>query len=584
MKPSQMSSPSSILTTRKLRVTGSCSSSTASPTSLSRTQMKRSPKVLERGSQRTPITKHTASKLSELESQLSQLKTEIERSKDELSSSEALTLQAQKEAEDTKEQLLVMSVRLKESEHHLMVLTFSEDSRVNELHKLSQERDQVWQSELEAIQKQHSMNSMALASALKEIQKLNRQLETVAESEAAHSMRAESAHVEIEKLHMELSEAFLLVENTRKQINECKDSEFHAMEKARESKMQIEETMRSVENLRVEGLKAKEDYNSLVSELKQSKGEAASLETLVKELEKDLKNMSQNWFDTSEETVSKEDRDDMENENNVLEVEIDSLKLEIRQLNSALEASELRYVEEYIQSTLQIRSTYDQLERVKSDSSAKEAEYEAEVKKARYVIEELKAEMVTKETMMKNMSENNKELTSKIEEIKTSPKEYELEEELKKLNEYLEDLKVDLIDKETLFQYTHEENEMLQEEIRKIEKARSQAMQEAATKESARVCAQLDAALAEKGELEAELRRLKVQTEQWRKAAEAAVSMLSCKGNNVKLMDRSVSLNCRCNSLVCKSDSPLSDDFNDESSKKRNGNVLKKIGGLWKNG
>ncbi|CAO2822209.1 unnamed protein product [Amaranthus hypochondriacus] len=580
-----MSSPSSTLTARKLRVAGSCSSLIASPTSLSRTQMKRSPKMLECGSPRSQMTKkHTASKLSALESQLSQLEAEIEKAKDELSSSEALTLQAQKEAEETKEQLLVMSVRLKESENQLMVLTNSEDSRVNELCKLSQERDQVWQSELEAIQKQHSMNSMALASALKEIQKLNRQLDTVAESEATHSMRAESAHVEVERLHIELSEAFLLVENTRKQLNECKDSEFHAMEKAREAKMQLQETMKSVENLRVEGLKMKEGYNKLVSELKQSKGEAASLETLVKELEKDLKNMSQNWLHTSEETVSNEDHDDMENENNVLKVEIDLLKLEIGQLNSALEASELRYVEEYIQSTLQISSTYDQIERVKSDSSAKEAEFEAEVKKAKYAIEELKDEMMAKEMMIKNMLENNKELTRKIEEIKTSPKEYELEEEVKKLKEYLEDLKMDLIDKETLFQYTHEENETLQEEIRKVEKARSQATQEGATKESARICEELNAALTEKGELEAELRRLKVQTEQWRKAAEAAVSMLSCKGNNVKLVDRSVSLNCRCNSLVCKSDSPFSDDFNDESSKTKNGNVLKKIGGLWKNG
>ncbi|MDD0193447.1 hypothetical protein PSY30_23340, partial [Shigella flexneri] len=47
------------------------------------------------------------------------------------------------------------------------------------------------------------------------------------------------------------------------------------------------------------------------------------------------------------------------------------------------------------------------------------------------------------------------------------------------------------------------------------------------TQRAARATEQLDAAQAANSELEAELRRLKVQSDQWRKAAEAAAAILS---------------------------------------------------------
>ncbi|XP_057543681.1 interactor of constitutive active ROPs 2, chloroplastic isoform X2 [Amaranthus tricolor] len=611
-KSSQKLSPLSNRTARQLKVAGS-GSGISSPTSLSRTPKKKSPKVLERGSPRSPMTeKHTPNKLSELESQLAKLENELKRAKDQLNSSEALKQHAQQEAEETKKQLLLMSARLEESQHQLIELSNSDDSRVNELRKLSQERDRVWQSELEAIQKQHSMDSAALASALNEIQKLKRQLEMVAESEAAHSMCAESARAEIGKLQIELAETSLLVENMRKQLDECKGSEASALEMAREAQMQLDETIKSAENLRFEGVKTKEAYDSLVSELDQSKAEVTSLEKLVRKLEEDLKIRSRNSLDALGGTIPKEDSDDTKNETEGLKSEIDSLKLEIGQLKSALEASELRYEEEYIQSTLQIRNAFDQVERAKSDSSAKEAEYEEELKNAKVTIEELKSEMMTKEMMIKKMSENNNELRIKIEESENSSRKYELEEELKKMKEDIEDLKVALKDKETRFQNSREENEKLKDEIRKSEEEKTQANKaadalieaakaseqealtklegviEEADKSSQRVVRsseQLEAAQTANAELEAELRRLKVQSDQWRKAAEAAANMLSTGGNG-KFVDRTVSLDSNYNSLASKMDSPLSDDLDDESPKKKNvnSNVLKKIGVLWKKG
>ncbi|XP_021751584.1 interactor of constitutive active ROPs 2, chloroplastic-like isoform X2 [Chenopodium quinoa] len=606
-KSSQKSSPTTNRIARPLKVAGSGSGSIASPNSLSKTPKKRSPKVLERGSPRSPMNeKHTPSKLSELEYQLSQLEAEFKKAKDQLILSETLKQRTQQESEETKKQLLVMSARLEESQQQLMELSTCEDSRVQELRKLSQERDRVWQSELEAIQKQHSMDSAALASALNEIQKLKRQLEKVAESEATQSMHAETAHSEIENLRVELSETFSLVESMRKQLNDCKGSEAHALQVAREAQMQLEETMKSAESLRSEGLKAKEAYNSLMSELEQSKGEVTLLENMVRKLKEDLETKSQN---SSEEIMPKEDGEDKKGESGELEAEINSLKLEIDQLKSALEASELRYEEEYIQSTLQIRNAYDQVERAKADSCAKVAELEEELKKAKGAIEELKSETMTKKTIIKDISENNKELSIKIEEYETSPKKSELEVELKKLNTELQDLKEALLDKETQFQHTTVENEMLKAEIQKREESSQKNNEAAALAEAAkaaerdalvklgcvteeadkssqratRVAEQLDAAQTANAGLEAELRRLKVQSDQWRKAAEAAANMLSA-GSNGKFVDRTISLDSGYNTLAAKMDSPLSDDMDDDSPKKKNGNMLKKIGVLWKKG
>ncbi|XP_010667243.1 interactor of constitutive active ROPs 2, chloroplastic isoform X2 [Beta vulgaris subsp. vulgaris] len=608
-KSSQKSSPSTNRIDRQLKVagSGSASGSITPPNSLSKTPKKRSPKVLERGSPRSPMTeKHTPIKLSELESQLGQLQDEFKRAKDQLNSSEASKRRAQQEADETKKQLSVMSERLEDSQQQLIELSSCEDARVQELRKLSQERDRVWQSELEAIQKQHSMDSAALASALNEIQKLKRQLEMVADSEATQSMHAETAHAEIENLREELSETFLLVENLRKELNECKRSEARTLEVAREAQLQLQETMKNAENLRFEALKAKEAYNSLVSELEQSKGEVTSLENLVRKFKEDLENRSQNTSDASE-IMPKQDNDGKKDETNELKAEIDSWKLEVGQLKSALEASELRYQEEYIQSTLQIRNAFDQVEQAKSYYSAREAKLDLELKKANGAMEELKSEIMTKDTVLQNISEDNKKLSMKIEENEINLKKSELEGELKKLKEDLQGLKTALLDKEIQFQHTTEENEKLKAEIQKREDERSKVDEEAAllakaaenevlmklgcvteeanksSQRAARAAEQLDAAQTANSELEAELRRLKVQSDQWRKAAEAAANMLST-GSNGKFVDRTSSLDSSYNTLAAKMDSPLSDDMDDDSLKKKNGNMLKKIGVLWKKG
>lgn len=213
-----------------------------------------------------------------------------------------------------------------------------------------------------------------------------------------------------------------------------------------------------------------------------------------------------------------------------------------------------------------------------------------------------------KETELQCISEENEELHMKLEKNLSRQQELELEKELKLLNEAIVDLKANMMDKETEFQNISEENEMLRLEISKrdmdkgktndkvaaeLDEARvaereaimklGLAMEEADknNRRAARVTEQLEAAQIANSEMEAELRRLKVQSDQWRKAAEAAASMLSA-GNNGKFMERTGSLDSNYNPVKGKVGSPYAEDSDEELLKKKNGNMLKKIGVLWK--
>ncbi|CAN1249466.1 Interactor of constitutive active ROPs 3 [Linum perenne] len=160
------------------------------------------------------------------------------------------------------------------------------------------------------------------------------------------------------------------------------------------------------------------------------------------------------------------------------------------------------------------------------------------------------------------------------------------------------------MDKETEVQKIVEENRRLKiangEEVnevkRELEAARGSEREavmklgmmseeaEKSRKKEGRVREQLDAAEAVNSEMEAEMRRLKVQSDQWRKAAEAAAAMLSGAGggnnnNGKRFVERTGSLD----SNYGKMGSPYGEEIDeDDMLKKKNGNVLKKIGVLWK--
>lgn len=544
--------------------------------------------------------------MAELESQLSQLQEDLKRAKDQLNSSESSKRRCQKEAEEAKNQLLAISAKLEESEQQLQEISASEDARVEELRKLSQDRDRAWESELQAVQQQRSMDSTALASAINEIHKLKDQLEMVADSEATQSRHAESAHAEIQTLRMELSETLSLVEKLKTELNDCKESEARALEVIDSTRMQLERANETIEMLQSDGTKGTEYNNSLSLELEQSKDRIKSLESLVSKLQAEVTNSNINQLGNASGNTKLTQEDEENKEKVQLKDELNSLKSEVSQLKSALDASEMRYQEEYIQSTLQIRSAYDEVESTKSESCQREAEWASELKQARAHVEDLRTQLMDKANELQSISEENDRLSLKIEKNLSSEGESKLAMELKKSETAVVELKASLMDKETELQNIIEENEMLKIELTNKEMERNKvyddtvvlaeaaraAEQEALMKvgyvteeadksmqRAARVTEQLDAAQAANSELEAELRRLKVQSDQWRKAAEAAAAILST-GNNGKFVERTGSLDNHYNPLS----SPYSEDLDDDSPKKKNVTMLKKIGVLWKKG
>ncbi|XP_022746600.1 interactor of constitutive active ROPs 2, chloroplastic-like [Durio zibethinus] len=603
----QRKSPATPRTAHQLKIPGSDSDTVSSPNPASKTPKDRSPKVTERKALRSPVSeKKRPSRVTELEAQLTQLQDDLKKTRDQLTASDSWKRQAMQEAEEAKKQLSAMSVELEESEQQLLEISASEDERVQELRKISQDRDRAWQSELEAVQKQHSMDSAALASAMNEIQKLKVQLEKAYESEAIQTKDTESALTEIQNLRIELTETLSLVEKLKSELTDCRESESQALEVVSKTQMQLEAANNTIEILRSDATKGTEAYSIFSLELEQSKARFMSLEGLVSKLQAEpAGNSSKRFKDPEDDKLPQENGENEEIQQ--LKTELNFAKLEVGQLRSALDAAEIRYQEEYIQSTLQIRSAYEQVECIRMQSYQREVELEAEVKRTTADVEELRANLMDKETKLQSISEENKGLNLKIEKNHSNERESELAVELKKLEADLTELKASLTAKETELQSVNEQNEMFKMEIKKkemennkvsdesvalLEAARAAEREalmkldyftEEADKSSRRAAClteQLDAAQAASTEKETELRRLKVQSDQWRKAAEAAASMLST-GNNGKHADRSISLDRNYNRTM---GSPNLEDMDDDSPKKKNSNMLKKIGVLWKKG
>ncbi|KAJ0261374.1 Interactor of constitutive active ROPs 3 [Hirschfeldia incana] len=498
---------------RPLKITALEPDSSSSPISANnRTPKNKSPKVLDRRSPRSPVSeKKRPSKITELETLVSQLQEELKKAKDQVTVSETSKKQAEQEAEESRKQLEEVSSKLQKNQNQECDLDFG---------AIGDERE-------------------GLAFVVQEIRQLKLQIETVASSEASRVKQAELRNSEIHLLRGNLMDTLFLVENFRNQLKDCEVSEAETEALATETLRQLENAKKAVEELRSDGAKAVESYKNMAVELEQSKSRMVLLETLVNKLQS-----------------SPEDLDLKDYE------EVSSLRCEVERLRAALEASDRKDQEGNVEASSRLRI---------------QAELQSELKIARAEIYELKARLVEKEAELQFISEEKDNLYLKL---MKSQKETDVETELKQLREAMENLKADLINKETELQIVSDENETLKSDVHKRERDVQDvlmklgiAMEEAdkSSKRAVRVTEQLDATQASNSEMEIELRKLKVQSNQWRKAAEAATAMLSA-GNNGKFGEK----------FDNKTNSPYSEDVDDEVTKKKNGNVLKKIGVLWK--
>ncbi|KAE8682476.1 putative DOF domain class transcription factor [Hibiscus syriacus] len=554
-------------------------------------------KAFERYSPRRLVSeKKLPGRISELELQNSQLQEELKKVKDQLNSSESCNKEALQDAEEFRKQMLAMSAKVEICRKPLLEPA-SERPLIVELDTVSQGGDRAWLSELEAIRKQQSVYI-----DVNEIQQLKDHLEMVAESETKQTKQADSAHLDLENLKGNLVDTLSLVSNMKNRLKDGRESEAPAEVLASETLLQLEAARKTVEALRSEGVKAVEAYNSIASDLHQSKERVYSLQGPLNKLKADLTDAGgNNSLDSDGDhiVVEHQTREDEKHE------ESHQLEAEISSLRSALETSEIKRHEEQIQSIIQIKSANEQMDRIKSEANSREAELLAKLQKANLYITTLKANLMAKETELQGISDQNEELHMKLEKSPSCQLEPE-QNELKALKEAVDDLKANMMDKETELQYMEEENEMLRSEIRKrdmnisktndkvaveLELARAAkleattklelAMEEADknSRRATRVTEQLEAMQADNSAMAVELRRLKVQSEQWRKAAELAAAMLTASNNGKKFIERTGSLDSNHYSKI---GSPFTEDMDDDFLKKKNANMLKKIGVLWK--
>ncbi|XP_078178982.1 ROP interactive partner 5 isoform X1 [Carex rostrata] len=502
-----------------------------------RTSSDRSPKVTERRSPRSPAKdKKRPSKISELESQISNLKDELKKAKDELTSSEACKTKAVQEADAANEQLTAVTVKLEESQRQLMDFSAAEEARLMELGKISQEKEVAWQSELEAMQKQQLADKT-------EIQVLKQQLDTLAESDANHSKRLEEFKTELQSLNEELHVRADTIERLQVRVIEVEKARMETKEESDERGRQLEIAKTAIERLQ-------ETICFKDTELEASRAKASSLEEAVNKLHE---------ADGENDSLT----------NSVLQVEMERLRSDLEaalNINTNLEEKVNQLQTEHENKDSEINNLKKVLEEKKPEHITEseaipapiQAELETKLMKSITDVAELKASLMDKENELQNLLEENETLKSEV-----SKKEGESVKKYETVVAELELAKATEQDTRMRLGYLTEEADK-------------------SSRRAARVTEQLDAAQAVNSEMESELRRLRVQSDQWRKAAEAAAAALS-GNNNGRLIERSGSLDPDYNSIGGKMmNSPFSDDLEFESPKKKNSGVLRRMSGLWK--
>ncbi|CAN6470906.1 unnamed protein product [Victoria cruziana] len=534
-------------TARQLKMAGDADS-TSSTNSSARTPTERSPKVTERRSPRSPMTeKKRPTRAAELESQIAQLQEDLKKAKEQLSNSESSKKKILQEAEETKKQLAAVTAKLDDSQHQLIELSATEEARVLELCKISQEKDRAWQSELKAVQNQHSVDSAALAAANVEIQQLKHELAVAAE----RSRLAEDLEAEIHTLKQDLFQTRSLVDDLNDQLKVSRDLEAQAHSLANETLMNLENANLTIENLKSEAHKYQESHGALSLKLQESQTKVALLEKHVRNLQCDLVEVGDKPLFNLE---------------CHLKLELDAAKQEVEQLRCAVEETETKLQEAVIESVMKIQNAHEALDFMKAESEMcmnREAEIlstlrtaEAKLEKFHLEVSDLKANLMDKETELQSIVEEN-------EWLKSDKNNREQEQQIADVANALADVEA--------------AKAREQQALMKLEAVTTET--EKVTRKATRLAEQLEVAQASNSAMEAELKRLRVQTEQWKKAADAAAAVLAT-AHNGKTVERTGSMDSSVYSNI-RVGSPFYEDMDENSPRKKNA-VLKKFGDLWK--
>uniref|UniRef100_J3L5J6 Interactor of constitutive active ROPs 3 n=1 Tax=Oryza brachyantha TaxID=4533 RepID=J3L5J6_ORYBR len=322
-------------------------------------------------------------------------------------------------------------------------------------------------------------------------------------------------------------EAMATIDELRVKLKASEEAEAQARALHEECKQQLEASRATIDSLLTDGSKLMDSFSLVVKELEESRAKVKALEEEITE--------------TSAAKAGER-----------CNCSASASASEVAELRSELESTEARHQEERILSTVETQCAYELMDQIKMESDLRHGKLAAALESAKSEVIFLKASLFDKDSELRRALDANKKLQS--ETTRAGSTDHELKAQLQGALQEIGQLKLELQ------QYTSGR---------------------ASTKATDADAAAAAAEAAKKGEMEAELRRLRVQAEQWRKAAETAMALLTVGkgGSNGKVVDRSESLEGGGGGGKYAG---LWDELDDDAAARKNGNVLRRISGMWK--
>jgi chromosome segregation ATPase len=258
-----------------------------------------------------------------------------------------------------------------------------------------QERDQAWQSELEAMQQQQLADKT-------EIQVLKQQLETLTESEANNLKLLEEYKTELQSLKEELLMRGDTIERLQVHVKEVEKAELEAKEESDKQGQQLEIAKTAIEKLQ-ESICLKD------TDLETSRARVCSLEETVNKL-----------HEHEGEAVK----------NSVLQVEVEQLRSDLKaalNVNTDLEQKVHQLETEHKVKDTEIDNLKKVIEEKKTEPETQseavaapmEPSFETKLMKSITDIAELKASLMDKENELQNLFEENETLKTEVSKKET---------------------------------------------------------------------------------------------------------------------------------------------------------------------
>eukprot|EP00252_Welwitschia_mirabilis_P018377 TRINITY_DN4083_c0_g1_i2.p1 TRINITY_DN4083_c0_g1~~TRINITY_DN4083_c0_g1_i2.p1 ORF type:complete len:476 (+),score=138.65 TRINITY_DN4083_c0_g1_i2:677-2104(+) len=470
------------------------------------------------------------------------------------------------------------------------------------------------------MKKRHDLALESSESAFQQLEALRNELSDSAAAKNMADAQIQAANLTIESLEREirnlkmsepsLTEMHVLLENLRSELSEAKGTEAKAKNMAREAHLQLEQLKIKMENAKAEESKLTEAWKSKCAELDHTKTELEDKKLEINSIRVDLER-------TRDELIDAKKREE------------DCLNLEMALCQATAEAGQAAILLEMAREEAQKART--ELEQARLGLELAEKRYGEQLDEARLETDQIKEALKSYETKVADAS---RESTLKDEKCG------QMANELERANAHIHELKASLMDKETELQSIKDENENLRskdlansDRIGELEKLVAEAQNagssdslvtvlksaqaeaesanarekealekirllnielENSNERGKKSLEELEAAEAAQAAMEADMKRLRVQTEQWKKAADAAATVLQAaaahRGDlNGKLVERSVSLDQHIlhDSEVynLKYSSPMNsedlDHFESSPGAKKN-LMLRKFGALWR--